>query len=28
MTAIGHQIDTFLSDKVADISAPTPSIAG
>lgn len=26
MSAIGHQIDSMLSDYVADISAPTPSI--
>jgi len=26
MSAVGHQIDSMLSDFVADISAPTPSI--
>jgi exodeoxyribonuclease VII large subunit len=28
ISAIGHEIDTMLSDLVADIRAPTPSIAG
>ena len=28
VTGIGHQIDVTLSDKVADLSAATPSMAG
>lgn len=28
ISAIGHEVDTMLSDFVADIRAPTPSIAG
>ena len=28
LTAIGHQVDETLSDLVADISKPTPSLAG
>lgn len=28
ISAIGHEVDTMLSDLVADVRAPTPSIAG
>ncbi len=28
ISAIGHEVDTMLSDHVADIRAPTPSVAG
>ena len=28
ISAIGHEVDTMLSDLVADIRAPTPSVAG
>ena len=27
LSAIGHQVDTTLLDKVADIVSPTPSLA-
>ena len=28
VSAVGHEIDTMLSDLVADVRAPTPSLAG
>ena len=28
ISAVGHEVDTMISDHVADIRAPTPSIAG